>query len=550
MNNYIDAYYQAIKDGSVIACAKTIKVYEMIEENLFNKVFFFNPKKAEHAIRFIENFAHHHEGAMAPQLLKLELWQKALLSAMFGIVDKDGQRQFREIFVVIGRKNGKSILASAIAEYMLFTGEYGARIYFCAPKLKQAAICYNGLFQMIKHEPELNAKTKKRRTDIYVEKTNSSAEPLAFAADTTDGFSPTFTVADEIAAWKGNNGLRQYEVIKSAFGARKEPLLLSISTAGMVNDGPFDELFKRSTAVLNGTSDEKRLLPVIYEIDDLEKWDDINELKKANPNMGVSVSVDYFLDEIAIAHGSIPKKNEFLTKYCNVKTTSVNSWFEADTIMRGFGDPLRLEDYANTYAVAGIDLSMTTDLTAATVCIEKDGRINVFTKFWLPASKLEEASARDQLPYDVYIKRGFLDLSGDNVIDYNDCFNWIRELFEKYKIYILQIGYDQYNALYLTQQLEGYGFHCEPVRQGENLTTIINETEGMMKDGRFNFGDNDLMKAHLFGAALKINAETNRRRLIKVASTVHIDGVAALLDAVCVRANHLAEIGHQLRNEG
>ena len=328
-------------------------------------------------------------------------------------------------------------------------------------------------------------------------------------------------------------------------------MILSISTAGYINESIFDELMKRSTSVLNGTSRERRLLPLIYDIDDTDRWNDINELQKSNPNMNVSVSTDYLLEEIAIAEGSLSKKAEFLTKYCNVKQNASTAWLEAKHIMQNFnGEDLQPQALANTYAVAGLDLSRTTDLTAACVIVEKNGKLNVLTKFWLPAERIQEATERDGLPYEIYIKRGILEPSGDQVIDYKDCYNWLVSLIEEYKIYILNIGYDRYNAQYLTSDLEAYGFHCESVHQGENLTGIINETEGQIRGGHFNFGNNDLMKVHLFDSSLKINTVNGRRKLIKASSTAHIDGTAALLDAMCVRQNHFAEIGDQLRNEG
>ena len=306
MTNYILEYYQAIKDGTVVVGQWVAMWYEYIVRGLESKAFYYDAKKANKAIKFIENFCHHHEGALAPQLISLELWQRALVSVVFGIVDDNGLRQFREVFVVVGRKNGKTLLASAIANYMLYLdGERGARIYFVAPKLEQANLCFDALVQMIHQEPELQGLTKKRRTDLYVESTNSTAKPLAFNAKKSDGLNPSACVADECASWSGDQGLKQYEVIKSAMGARRQPLLLSISTSGYIDEGIFDELVKRSTAVINGDSREARLAPFLYMIDDVAKWNDINELRKANPNLGVSVSVDYMLEEIAIAEGSL-----------------------------------------------------------------------------------------------------------------------------------------------------------------------------------------------------------------------------------------------------
>ena len=200
-SNSILEYYRGIKEGKYTVGQKIKKRYGMIVKGLENKSFFFDQKKANLAIVYIENFCRHHEGALAPNKLKLELWQKAFISVIFGIVDKDGLRQFREVLLVVSRKTGKTLLASAIASYCAFIdGEYGARIYFTAPKLEQARLCYNAFYQMVMKEPKLKEKVQKRRTDIYIEESNSSVQPLAFSAKKSDGFNISLGGCDEIAS--------------------------------------------------------------------------------------------------------------------------------------------------------------------------------------------------------------------------------------------------------------------------------------------------------------------------------------------------------------
>ena len=550
-DNYIIAYYQRITDGSE-SVGKWIRLlYENIIEGLQNKQFFYSHKKARAAILFIENFCHHHEGELARKPFKLELWQKAFISLLFGIVDDTGARQFREVFFVVARKNGKTLLAAAIAAYCTFLdGEYGGRIYFAAPKLDQAALCFEAYHQIILQEPELNNMAQKRRTDIYVREWNATAKPLAFNAKKSDGLNISLAVADECASWQGDAGLKFYEVIKSSFGARKQPILLAMSTAGYINDGVYDELMKRSTRVLLGDSKEQRLLPVIYMIDDVDKWNDINELRKSNPNLGVSVSVNYLLEEISIAEGSLSKRAEFLTKYCNIKMSSSSAWLDARAIERASGEHFTLEDFRNSYCVAGIDLSQTIDLSAVTLVIEKEGELYVFAQLYLPAEKIEEATARDALPYSAYIQRGLLTPSGDNFIDYHDIYNFMTKLVEEYQIYPLKVGYDRYSAQYLIQDLKNYGFHCDDVYQGENLSPVLNEVEGLIKDGKIHIGENDLLKIHLLNSAVKQNSETSRRRLVKVNQGAHIDACAAMIDAFTVRQKYYSEIGGQLENRG
>ena len=558
MNNAILAYYQAIKSGAVVVGRWVELLYERIIGMLERKEVVFDQGKANRAIEYIETRCHHTEGELAPSPLKLELWQKAFVSLVFGIVDENGRRQFREVVLLVGRKNGKSALAAAIGKYIFEQdGGFGTRVYCLAPKLDQAEIIYNGLWTMFLVDPLWNeldkedpTKAKHRMTDLFMPATNSTVKKIAFSAKKSDGFNPSLTICDEVASWQGANGLKQYEVMKSGMGARPEGLLLSCTTSGYENDGIFDELVKRSTRYLLGDSKERKLLPLLYMIDDVEKWNDINELRKSNPNLGVSVSVDYMLEEIAIAEGSISKKIEFLTKYCNIKQNSSAAWLSTQDVERMCGAPLRLEDFAETYAVCGIDLSQTRDLTACTLIIERGGEFYVFAKFFLPSERIDECTERDGVPYNIYIQRGLLQPSGTNFVDYHDCYAWLTEMVERYHIFPLMVGYDRYSAQYLVQELNAYGFRTDDVFQGENLWGVLQEMEGYIADGKIHIGDNDLLKIHLLNSAIKMSNERGRGKLIKISPSLHIDGTAALSDAFTVRQKYYQEIGEQLKNEG
>lgn len=546
-SGYITEYNEAIRTKKVRVGKWIKKIYSLICEKIESNEYFFDAEKAEKAIEYIENFCHHSKGRN--DLITLELWQKAAVSAMFGIVDENGTRIFREVFIVIARKNGKSLFASAIISYMAYIeDEYGQEIYCLAPKLEQANLVYDGFYQMIQLEPELAELARKRRSDIYISESNTVIKPIAFNAKKSDGFNPQLVVCDELAAWQGDAGLKQYEVMKSALGSRKQPMILSISTAGYINDSIYDELMKRSTAFLLGNSNEKRLLPLLYMIDDVEKWSDLEELKKSNPNLGVSVSEDFYLEEIAVAEQSLSKKTEFLTKYCNIKQNSSVAWLPYEVIDALTGEKLDLNDFRECYCVGGIDLSQTTDLTACCIIIEKKGRLYVFAQFFMPRNKIDELQEREGVPYRIYEKQGLIKLSGDNYVDYNDCFEWFVRLVEEYHVYPLQIGYDRYSAQYLIQQMKAYGFHMDDVYQGENLTPVIYEAEGLMRDGKLRIGDNSLLKAHLLNTALKVNSESRRVRIIKIEQRCHIDGCAALLDTLTVRQKWFEVIGEQLKN--
>ena len=550
MDNWIFKYHEAIQKKEVIVGVWVRLCFEILTTGLLNGEWEFNEKKANKAIKFIENFCHHSEGRS--DLLHLELWQKAIVSAIFGIMDKTtGYRQFREVFIIVARKNGKTLFAAAIAAYMTYVdGEYGAKVYFLAPKLDQADLVYDAFYQIVQSDDELDSITKKRRSDIYIKAFNTSVKKIAFNSKKSDGFNPQLVVNDEMEAWPGDQGLKQYEVMTSALGARKQPLIISIATAGYVNDGIFDELFKRATAFLKGNSREKRLLPFIYMRDDIEKWDSIEELKKSNPNLGVSVSAEYYLEQIEIARNSISKKVEFMTKFCNIKQNSAVAWLDYWDVMKCVHEekPLSLEDFKGCYCVGGIDLSRTTDLTAASIVINRDGINHIFTRFYMPQKRYEVAINEDNTPYNIYRDRGFLFISGENQVDYKDVYNWFIELVKVYKIKPLKIGYDRYSANYLVEDLKTAGFHTDDVYQGTNLTPVLHEFEGNLKDGLFDFGDNSMLAAHFLNVAVDINLNDSRMKPVKIEKRMRIDGAMSVFDALTMVSKYHNEIGKKLLN--
>jgi len=568
-DNYIWTYYQGIRNGTYVVGRWIELVYEYIVHGLEEKRFFFDQKKATDAIEWIEGHCFHTEGPLAPNSIQLEVWQKAFISCIYGVVDAEGRRQFREILLVVGRKNGKTKLASALGDYEFRSAEYGSRVFCVAPKLDQADLVYNDIWQMVTLDPEYKELKERlsekdehnkklyddaelprhRQSDLSIPGTNSTVKKIAFSAKKSDGFNPSLCIMDEVAAWQGDAGLKQYEVMKSGMGARPEGILLSCTTSGYINDGIYDELMKRSTRFLLGDSKETKLLPMIYMIDDIDKWSDINELRKSNPNLGTSVSTDYMLEEIAVAEGSLSKKAEFMCKYCCIKQNSSLAWLPAQTINAISGEAIDMESLRGSYCVCGIDLSQTTDLTAAVAVVEKAGRLNVLAHFWMPSEKIETREAEDNVPYWQFVKRGFLSLCGENFVDYHGVYEWMQSLITDYELYPLKVGYDRYSSQYLIKDLENTGYQCDDVYQGDNLWPVLQEMEGLIKDGAIYIGDNDLLKSHLLNAAIKMSIERGRGRLVKINQRARIDGVAALADAMTVRQKWYSEIGAQLKNE-
>ena len=532
-------------------------LYDVIAQGLDEGRWFYSEKLANNAVGFIQRYCHHYKGALAPKRIRLSLWEKAAISLIFGIVDGEGCRQFREVFWVVGRKQWKTLLAATIATYISYAaGEFGSEIYFLAPKLDQADLCYSALEFNVHAEPELDSITRSTKyRGLMIQETNTMVKKLAFTSKKSDGYSPQFYCADEVAAWPGATGLRQWEVMVSGTGARSEPLGMAISSGGYENEGLFDELMKRGTGFLMGNSREQHILPIIYMVDDPEKWNDLTELRKSLPGLGESVSEEFIRKEIAVAEESLSKASEVKVKYANLKQAISTAWLRAEDINKAFGYRRRLEEWKGWYCVGGIDLSQTTDLTSACIVIEEDGILWVHSHFWLPNKRLEEATRRDNIPYEIYIKKGFLSLSGEEFINNDDVLLWFMDLVKTWKIYPLMIGYDRWSAQELVQKLNGKSFHTDSVTQGFNLSGVADILEGMLREGRIrDMDDNDLLKIHMADSAqqMESNAEQAhpRKKLVKISKNAHVDGMAALMDAMAMRQFKWDQLGRRLMNEG
>ena len=554
--NAITEYWREINSGGAVVGKWVRLAYDVLMQGISENRWFYEDRLADNAVGFIHRYCHHYKGQLAPRRIRLELWQRAGISGIFGIVDATGKRQFTEVFWPVGRKQGKTLIVGGVGTYMGYAaGEFGSEIYFLAPKLEQADLAYSALEFNVHAEPELDAITKSTKyRGLVVQETNTIIRKLAFTSKKSDGYNPMFFCADEVAAWPGVNGLRQWEVMASGTGARHEPLGFAISSGGYENDGLYDELMKRSTAFLMGNSREQHILPLIYMIDDPEKWDDLTELRKSLPNLGVSVSEEFIRKEIDIAHESISKEIEFKTKYCNIKQSMSTAWMKAEDIGKAFGYHKSLDELKGHYCVCGIDLSQSVDLTSACIVTEVDGILWVHSHFWLPNKRLEEATKRDNIPYEIYIRKGFLSLSGEEFINNDDVLNWCVNLVKERKIYPLQVGVDRWSAQDLIQKLQRKSFHVETVTQGFNLSSVEDTFEGMLREGRIrDMDDNDLLKIHMADAAqqMESNAEQAhpRKKLVKISKNAHVDGVAALLDALAMRQFKWDQLGRRLMNE-
>ncbi len=534
---YLQEFKQDIADGKYVLGQWMQLNIQYVEKCLSEGKCLYDPLKAEKKIRFIETQCRYVEGRSGPFLL--ESWQKYIVACIFGLVDEDGFRHFTEIVLIIGRKQGKSTFAAALEMTIAYTEpELGMQLYNLAPKLQQANIIYDQTLLMIAKNKTASKLGKKRRSDFYIAKTNTKISPLAFNSKKSDGFNPYFACVDEFAAWEGVKAVDMWNVMLSAQGGRHDPINLACSTANFIDGGLYDELFPRCTSVLLGTSEEENLLPFLFMIDDIQKWDDVQELKKALPNLGVSFFEKNLQKEIRKAHASPSYKNEFICKYCNIKMNTVAAWIPQEAIRLSQGDVIKPEDFQRMACVGGVDLSQTTDLTSACVVINFEGVNYVYSHFWIPAGRLKDLTERDNVDYSAMVSHGFLSLSGDKFVDYKDVTKWFVDLRKEYKLNILVIGYDRYSSTYFVDEMKQQGFLMDDVNQGTNLSPILTEFEGLIMQGLIQTGTNGLLQSHIRNTAIKREADGKRMRMLKISETKHIDGMAALIDALTVKSKY------------
>ena len=557
---YIEEYYRWIKEnpGRVGKKVKTIyeKLYNDIkrqnEVSFFNKatgeeekhIYVFDEKKSLRCIHFCEKYCKQSKGKWNGKPLRLELFQKAFLQALFGFVDKDtGNRKYRKAIFFVARKNGKSVLASAIATYML-TADYegGAEIYSVATKRDQSKIVWEEAKRMIKKSPALSKAIRCLVGGIYYDKTDSVFRALASDSNSLDGLNAHLVVADETHAWKDKNLL---DVMYDSMSAREQPLLLETSTMGTIRQNVFDIDYDYASQVIDGTINDETLLPVIYELDDEKEWTNEEAWFKANPALGIIKSLKDLRDKVERAKANPIELVNLLCKDFNIRQNSINAWLTFDDL----NNEEIYTDWKDSYCIGGCDLSSTSDLTCSSLLSVVKGKIRVKQMYWIPANSLEKKVIDDKIPYDKWLKLGWLRLSGDNKIDYHDVTKWFLEEVEQNDLRPLWVGYDSWNAQFWCDEMKENGFDMVEVRQGfKTESAPLKQMKADLMDKKINYNNNPILKWNLSNAAVKKDDNDNIM-LSKEKSRQRIDGVASLMDAYVIFINRQQEYLNYINEE-
>ena len=531
--NYIKEYLDKIHSGEIIAGKKVIKIYErLLKESEDNSLsFYFDEETGERPIQFIEAFCKQAEGEIGKPI-KLELFQKAYIQALFGFLNRDNNtRRFNETMFLVGRKNGKTTMLSAIALYMMIAdGEGSAECYSVATKKDQASKAFKSACAMRAQSPEIRAIVNKRRTDMYMPSTFSSFEPLSSDSNTLDGLNAHLVIIDELHAITDRN---LYEVMKQSTSSRRQPLVVMITTAGTVRECIFDNIYEYANNILDGTIKNDSFLPVLYELDKTSEWQDIKCWLKANPGLGTIKQYKYLTEQVQRAKDDFSSKKGVLCKDFNVRSNTDEKWLDFDTVENE--ETFELSDLRGTYAIGGADLSSTTDLTCATVLVYKNNKKYVIQQYFIPESILEYKIKEDKVPYDKWKERGLITVCHGARVNYSDVTDWFYTLHTKYDISALWIGYDPWGSQYWLEEMEQIGFQMVKVIQGaKTMSNPMKELEADLKDKKVNYNNNPITKWCLLNTSIEVDKNDNIRPIKGRQSKQRIDGTVSLIDAYCV----------------
>lgn len=529
-----EQYARNVVDGRIVAGKLVRRACERHLHDLAHggeRGLYFDAAAAEHVLGFYR-FLRHSKGEWAGQTFTLEPWQQFLFWMQFGWRRSDGLRRFRTAYKSVARKNGKSTLHSGTSLYMLLAdGEPGAEVYAAATKKDQARIVFEEAKRMALASPDIRKRLQILKDNMHVVSTASKFEPLCSNAENLDGLNVHAGMIDELHAHRTRE---LWDVLETATGARRQPMLDSITTAGFDQTGICYELRSYGQQVLEGFDKPDGLrddtfLFVDYTLDAGDDWRDPAVWPKANPNLGVSVKPDDLERKAAKATQIATAQNNFRTKH-------TNEWREQDVLWLDMGrwdacaaavDPQAL---ARQPCYGGLDLSKRRDTTAFVLVFPRDNGYDVLPFFWMPRENVIEAEKRDRMPYRLWAEQGLIELTEGRTVDYRRVRARIRELAKTYSV--REIAFDPWNADDTRIELELDGLVMVQTRQGmRSLSPPSKELETLLIDGRLRHGGHAVLRWMASNVAVRTD-ENDNIRPIKTADAKKIDGIVALVMAL------------------
>lgn len=537
--NPILEYNGLIESGKIVVGQKVKKAYKQLAQQVTTPgEYYYDEAKADHIIQFFHAFLRHSKGKWGGQRISLELWQRALFSAVYGFVNIDGVRKYSRCILIVGKKNGKSFMSSGVGLYGLTAdNEPGAEVYSVATKRDQAKIIWDEARRMRNKSPALRKRIRATVQGMHYDNTDGIFKPLASDVNTMDGLNVYYALMDEFQQWVHGRAL--YDIIADGVSAREQPLIFMTSTAGTVREDIYDEIYSECEQIINGYGDpngyhDEHTLPIVYEVDSRDEWTNPAAWIKANPNLGVSKSFGYLKDKVDRAQKNAALVKNLVCKEFNIRETSGEAALTFDEANNE--STFDVATLKPRYGIGGFDLSRTTDLTAAVMLfrIKDDPTLYIKSMFWIPYDTVEAHVKSDHVPYDMWIDRGYVRTCPGNRIDYKMVHDWFIEIQDQDDIYIASIGYDSYSAAYLVEEMkQTFGVDAlEQVIQGaKTLSGPLDALLAEIKAHRVNYNNNPVMKWCLTNLAIQTDRNGNVLPVKALGASKRIDGFAAMLDA-------------------
>lgn len=535
--NPILQYWEQIEQGKIAVSQKIYKQYQKLASDILNPrdPWIYDNARAWHVIDFIEKYCKHSKGKWGGKPVILELWQKALIAAAFGFIDKNtGLRKYTEVLLIVARKNGKSTLSAAVGLYLMIAdGEPGAEIYAVATKEDQAKIIWKEAKRMVKKSPALNKRIKCLVKEIVGlgRYEDSFFKPVGSDSDTLDGLNVHGACMDEIHAWKDKN---LYDVIYDGMTAREQPMLFETTTAGTVRELVYDEKYDYASKVIDGIEgfEDERLLPIIYELDSRDEWTKPECWIKANPGLGTIKDRQKLAEKVEKAKRVPSLVPNLLTKDFDVVDSGAGDWLPYEVINNP--ETFDIEEVRDCYAIGGCDLSSTTDLTCTTLLIMKPGsdKKYVLQQYFLPGELLEQRVNEDKIPYDKWRDRGLLVACDGFRVNYSDVTAWYVKMLQEYGIRPLWIYYDRALAGYWVEEMKSYGFEMVKCAQGAmTFNQPMRNLEADLRAKKINYNNNPILKWCMTNVTVKHDDNDMVRPIKGKSKRKRIDGMMSLLDA-------------------
>lgn len=493
---------------------------------------YYDHERARRAVQFFAVFLRHVKGELAGQPLKLEEWQAAIIATIYGWRRADGKRRFRTVYLQVPRKAGKSTICSGIALLELYaSAEQGGEIYSCASDREQAGIVFEIAKTQVMQCKQFSSRSKVYRNSIvnYDPKTSmpiASYKALSAVAASKHGYNPSTVIFDELHA-QPNRDL--WDVMKTGMGARSQPLLVAITTAGHDRNSICWEQYQLACRVRDNTQPLQELLPVIYEATASDDWKSPETWKKAQPNLDVSVPISFYESECKEATANPAYENTFRRLYLNQWTQQDVRWLSLDKWHACGASESPVVPGDQCYV--GCDLSSTTDLTAVVAAFPRDdGTIWLEPHFFIPEESARRRGKRDRVPYELWASQGYMTLTPGDAVDYEYVRKHLLDLHEKY--WIQQIRFDPWNATQIATQLLADGLPVEYMRQGfASISGPAKEFETAIMRGELRHTKNPVLDWCAGNVAAEVDAAGNIKPS-KKKSTERIDGVVASIMAI------------------